>query len=126
MSARSQKARQGVNALEGDCEEADIAALCTSESPSAGKFPKDTIKVTPTVKGQKLTMELDTGSAVSIALVSTFNEIFPDIELLPTSMQLRTYSGDRLHTLGKAKVECNGRAHDDLYLVDTTAPTTVR
>ena len=124
-SARSQKARQSVNALEDDGEEADIAALRTSESPSAGKFPKDAIKVTPTVNGQKLTIELDTGSAVSIVPVSTFNEIFPDIELLPTSMQLRTYSGDRLRTLGKAKVEieCNGqRAQDDLYIVDTTGP----
>ena len=70
-------------------------------------------------------MELDTGSAVSIVPVSTFNEIFPDIELLPTSMQLRTYSGDQLRALGKAKVEieCNGqRAQDDLYIVDTTGP----
>ena len=98
----------------------------TSETTtSTGKLPKDAIAVNPIVNGQSITMELDTGSAVSIIPASIFKDIFNDLELQPTKIQLRTYSGQQLRTLGKAKVDVqiNGqRAQDDLYVVDTSGP----
>ena len=115
------KYRQGrkvVNALE-DEGELEIAALDTE------KTPKDAIWVSPRINGTKVTMELDTGSAVSVIPVSTFKKQFPKTKLQPTPVHLRTYCGNRLRTLGKTTVaiELNGqKAQDDVYIVDSTGP----
>ena len=115
------KYRQGrkvVNALE-DEGELEIAALDTE------KTPKDAIWVSPRINGTKVTMELDTGSAVSVIPVSIFKKQFPKTKLQPTPVHLRTYCGNRLRTLGKTTVaiELNGqKAQDDVYIVDSTGP----
>ena len=115
---RYRQGRKVVNALE-DEGELEIAALDTE------KTPKDAIWVSPRINGTKVTMELDTGSAVSVIPVSTFKKQFPKTNLQPTPVHLRTYCGNRLRTLGKTTVaiELNGqKAQDDVYIVDSTGP----
>ena len=57
-----------------------IAAVHTSENTtSTGKLPKDAIAVNPIVKGQSLTMKLDTGSVVSIIPASIFKDLFNEL-----------------------------------------------
>ena len=123
---RSQRGQPNVHSLDNDEYEVDIAAVHTSETTmNTGKLPKDAIAVNPIVNGQSITMELDTGSPVSIVPVSIFKDLVNDLELQPTKIQLRTYSGQRLRTLGKARVDVQvsgQRAQDDLYVVDTSGP----
>ena len=65
---RSQRGQPNFHSLRNDDEyEMDLGAFHTSETTtSTGKLPKDAIAVTPIVNGRSITMELDTGSAVSI------------------------------------------------------------
>ena len=54
-------------------------------------------------------MELDTGSAVSLVSQQTFAQLWPKVSLEASDIVLKTYSGDRIKTLGKARVTVNYR-----------------
>ena len=59
----------------------------------------------PVVDGNPLTMELDTGAAVSLVLESTYQEYWPDRQLQECQTRLSTYSGEPLNVLGTLEVE---------------------
>ena len=63
------------------------------------------------VDGVNITMELDTGSAVSIVSEDVFSHRWPRQKLVDSALQLCTYSGEVLKVLGKweAKVEHKGQ-----------------
>ena len=56
------------------------------------------------VNNAALTMELDTGAAVTIFSEKLYKELFPDALLRPSSVLLKTYSGERLSVLGDMDV----------------------
>ena len=58
------------------------------------------VKVHVTVDSQPICMEIDTGVGPSLISESTFNELFPDRPLSPSSVRLRTYSGEPITVLG--------------------------
>lgn len=59
-------------------------------------FQKKTvdIKVQLLLEGRRVTMEVNTGSAVSVISETEYKNLFKDFPLQPTSLQLRTYSDD--------------------------------
>ena len=61
------------------------------------------ITVSVRVNSQDLTMELDTGAAVSVISEKTFNRLLPTAKLHPTSLLLRTYTGQPLTVVGQLK-----------------------
>ena len=63
------------------------------------------IKVEVVVDGNPLTMELDTGAAVSLVSESTYQEYWPDRQLQECQTRLSTYSGEPLSVLGTLEVE---------------------
>ena len=74
------------------------------------------------INGATLSMEIDTGSAVSLISEETFSELWhqgksPCLE--STSIRLRTYSGEELRVVGRAvvRVGCGGREEEELGLV---------
>ena len=48
------------------------------------------------LNGKPLTMELDTGAAVSLVSERTFQSLLPECQLKPSRVPLRTYSGERM------------------------------
>ena len=50
-------------------------------------------------------MEVDTGAAVSIISENTQKRMFPEATLHPTSVLLKTYSGERLAVIGELQTQ---------------------
>ena len=59
------------------------------------------------VEGHKLIMKVDTGAAVSIVSEDTMNSLpfLKDLQLQPTSVRLRTYTGESVSVLGQLQVK---------------------
>ena len=56
------------------------------------------------LEGKQVTMEVDTGSAVSIISEAEYNTLFKNLPLQPSKLQLRTYSGKQLPLLGELQL----------------------
>ena len=56
------------------------------------------------VEGQDITMEIDTGSAVSIITERVYLEYFQHLQLQESSLQLRTYTGEEVKPEGVINV----------------------
>ena len=70
-------------------------------------------------------MELDTGSALSIIPLRLYSAHFADLELSPSSVVLKTYTGERVRPTGAldVTVECNEqKVQAQLLVVDTCGP----
>ena len=64
------------------------------------------LKTTLLVEGHQLTMEIDTGAAVSLVSEAMVNSSFmKDLPLHPTDVRLRTYTGETVPVLGKLMVK---------------------
>ena len=49
-------------------------------------------------------MELDTGATVSIMGKQVFDTLFPELQIHPSSVALKTYTGEPMEVLGEATV----------------------
>ena len=58
------------------------------------------IWIEPSINGRSLKMELDTGSALSIIPLRLYSAHFADLELSPSSVVLKTYTGERVRPTG--------------------------
>ena len=57
------------------------------------------------INGKQVTMEIDTGAAVTIISENAFKEVQTGsrkMELKPTNARIRTYTGERISVLGEA------------------------
>ena len=63
------------------------------------------ITVDVSVNDKLLLMEVDTGAAVSVISESTQKGMFPDATLHPTSVLLKTYSGEQLAIMGELQTQ---------------------
>ena len=70
-----------------------------------GERASNQITVQVQVNGQQLSMELDTGAAVSIISQDTKQSLFPDLPLQPCHINLRTYTGEAIQVAGEIKVD---------------------
>ncbi len=52
------------------------------------------------LNGNPLTMELDTGVAVSLVSEDTYQSLLPDCSLKPCQLTLWTYSGEQMKVVG--------------------------
>ena len=76
-----------------------------------------------TLNGKPLTMKLDTGAAVSLVSSTSFHSLLPELELTPSAVPLRTYSGERMKVVGVVEVDAmygTQRATLPLYVVEGT------
>lgn len=51
------------------------------------------------LEGKKVSMEVDTGFVVSIISEREYNNLLKDLQLRPTRIHLKTYSGEQLPLL---------------------------
>ena len=63
------------------------------------------IQVEVTINGQPLTMEVDTGAAVSLISEATVRSLFPRAKLQPSTAMLRTYTGEPMAVVGELSVD---------------------
>ena len=63
------------------------------------------LTVLVTINGKPVTMEIDTGSSVSITSDSVFSSVFETATLQETEVKLCTYSGEQLPVKGKITCE---------------------
>ena len=63
------------------------------------------IKVDLKVNNVEVVMELDTGASLTIMSEKTFKHRLPHLELQPSAVILKTYSGEQLTVLGQAQVK---------------------
>ena len=105
------------------------------ETDTSGELPmltfrvKDSsvkpIKVDVQVAGKDLTMEVDTGAAVSILSERQFRQLFPRVKLTPTSMVLATYTGEPMRVSGTMSAEVHYQQQtfrDELVVVAGDGP----
>ena len=75
--------------------------ICTLSEPSGRKPMLAEFKI----QGACLTMEIDTGAAVTLISLVTFNRHFPKRTLSPSSARLSTYTGQKISVCGEIKVK---------------------
>lgn len=101
----------GENSSESECYNIQINSI-TSNCSNIWLYPK--------INGREIKFELDTGSAVSIMPHNVYQQTFKDSTLSPTKIQLRTYTGEPITPLGKAKVSVKLHGQNkkmDLYVI---------
>ncbi|XP_021340098.1 uncharacterized protein K02A2.6-like [Mizuhopecten yessoensis] len=103
--------------VEGACSDRDlgmfgIVQASTARGSTAG------YQVHMELDGNCVKMELDTGAAVSIVSEELYKNCLTNLPLQPTSVQLKTYSGDKVELLGKVDVPVRyGNQHVTLPLI---------
>ena len=84
------------------------------------------LEVTVSADGHDLTMEVDTGASCSLISKRTFDRYWQDHDLHQSTVNLRTYSGERLGVLGKFSVDVSYRDQQatlPLLVVDGSGPS---
>ncbi len=69
------------------------------------RSPVKPLEVDVEINGQKLSMEVDTGAAVSLISETTFQKWWPGTPLEPSSARLQTYSGEPIAVVGQLEAE---------------------
>ena len=73
------------------------------------------------IEGTPLSMEIDTGAAVSIISESQQKELFPDTSLDTSQVELTTYTGERMDVVGQWNVQAQyGQQSKTLPLIVVT------
>ena len=102
-------------------EEEDASLYRTSTTTGRA----NALMVEPKINGKAIRMELDTGSALSIVPECLYRQHLATTPLSPTSVVLKTYSGQRITPLGAitVHVDYNGQHHEGpVYVVKTDGP----
>lgn len=122
--SRRQQSAKWVHAAEdsdssGDTPEESLVCKVKSGDTSP-------ITVELLLNGSPLTMEVDTGAAVSIISEQRLKQVLPRAKLQKTTVKLRTYTGEAMSVLGEfaAEVAYRGTTHVlPLYVVQGGGPT---
>ena len=93
--ASHRKTRQA-NWVENESEHSD-SDLPIHKLSIRGTHP---IKVKLQIQGKPLSMEVDTGAAVSVVSEDTYKELFFDLPLKRASVCLKTFTGEQIPTTG--------------------------
>ena len=96
------------------------------EVNSVGKRSSPPILVEVQVNGQELTMEVDTGAAVSIVSEQRLKKVLPHAEIKATDVKLKTYMSERIPLLGVTRVTVKYREQRKkltLYVTKGEGPT---
>ena len=102
-------------------EEVDL--LCCVNSRRVNPYT-----VVVELNGKPVSMEIDTGAAVSLVSRSTQTALFPHAILTKPKVQLRTYTAEPISLVGKMAVEVKHNCYTgqhDLYVVEGSGPSLI-
>ena len=86
-----------------------------------GRHSSDSVYVHMLNNGKKLSMELDTGTEVSIISEKTRKEIFPGEKLRPSELKLKTYTNEPMKVTDTLKVKVQYEDHFKKLVLVVTA-----
>ncbi|XP_060071980.1 uncharacterized protein K02A2.6-like [Ylistrum balloti] len=111
--------KNGLHYVKDDDDE-NFALLNSVNSPGKTGI----IWLHPEVDGKTLSMELGTGSAILVISRATYDRYFAGATLRKSTLQLKTYSGEKLIPEGMTDVSVtlNGRENLDLFVVKNGGP----
>ena len=120
--SKDQSQHQGVKTLLEESTDAAIAMDSMQEyklfavGSSDGRSP---IEVELELDGHRIRMEIDTGASLSLVSEATFKQLWPGRTLEPSTVRLKTYTGEVLKVLGSAQVHvtCSKGQEADLPLI---------
>ena len=108
---------------DGNSDGATDSKDSAEDSVTVYKVTKTTVSCSPItaqlqVNGKPLSMEVDTGAAVSIISEETQKRYFPNAVVRPSGVRLRTYTEETMAVLGEMTVSVvyEHNAHDNLSL----------
>ena len=115
----------GINAMEGDDSEESSREFGDLYHVSVSKNKKP-ISLKIYLEGRPVTMELDTGSAVSVMSEGVYFEYLCHIPLKDTPLKLCTYMGESVRPMGfcHVTVQYQGQSKElPIYVVKNEGPT---
>ena len=80
-------------------EREELLLFTVGHSSANSSFP-----IEVKVNRKPLVMEIDTGAAVSIVAAGVVKEKFPEVQIQPSSVLLKTYTGEVLDVVGELPV----------------------
>ena len=105
------------HAIQGTDPDTDSEEFDSLPLLRVGGKARHPIVVNLTVDGKDIPMEIDTGAAVSLVSLVTKEQLFPQNELLATTLVLTTYTGEQMVVVGRMKVKVNyGETNKLLFL----------
>ena len=119
--------QESVHAVESNSQSEDEEELSAIIAVESIRNKSSAMYVNPTIDGQPIQMELDTGAAVSVMPKSTFAQLKPQPKLKPTTVKLKTFSGELMKPIGVAEVNVvvDGQSEKlDSSLLDDTSSLT--
>ena len=102
---RSGKKSWKTNVVNKDLRVANTDGELAMHALTIGKPSVKPIRVDLEVSDRKLTLDVDTGAAVSILSEKIFQQSFSGVKLKPSSILLKTYTGERMKVLGTLGVK---------------------
>ena len=105
-------------------EESDLASGWQIYTMSLG-HKDDSLIVTPEIDGKPISMELDTGSSLTVLPARMYEEHFSHIPMNASKMVLRTYTGEKVYPKGHINVSVainNQTATLPLVIVESNGP----
>lgn len=119
--ATTSKSIRTLTEEEADSIEYESESLAMNNVHSSSK----PIFIDVTINDIPVTMELDTGAAVSIISKAAYSKHWPNKPLERCQTRLNTYSGERINVCGSMNVDvrCEGQSHKvPLIVVDSKGP----
>ena len=92
--------RTGIETSDPTQEQYTLYQLDDTPLPKTCENP---YKVTLTIEGKSVLMDIDTGASLSLVSEHTYQELWPTVPLQETSVTLTTYTGTPLKVLGLMK-----------------------
>ena len=105
-------------------DESSIRYVRVSKIQSNGK-PRAPLTITAQIAGQELSLDVHTGTGLSVLPPATYGHLFSEHPLRLAKLVLQAYNGESLRSQGvlRLPVTINGQqAEADLYMVDCEGP----
>ena len=118
-----QRPQHQTNAIHGTDPGTDSEEYDSSPLLRVGRKARQPIVVQLTVEGKEIPMEIDTGAAVSLISLVTKEQLFPQNELLDTTLVLTTYTGEQMAVVGQMKNYGETSELLYLYVVEGQGPS---
>lgn len=123
---KNHSTKQETNVLNNDFDSSYSAETYTLFYGSSKRVPPILVKVE--MEDKPVTMEIDTGAGMSIISQSTVGKLWGDKgpAIVPTQIQLRTYTGEEVKVLGQIRVKVrhgDTTKHLPLLVVANDGPT---
>ena len=113
----------GTKWLEAEMEQWDPLPLFVL----SGDAPQPPILVTMSLCNTPVTFEVDTGAAVTVMSGESFHQLLPGHPLHPSSVELKTYTGEPMKVVGETRVDISYQSQEvnslSLVVVEGSGPS---